>query len=410
MPRLAMAQTTERLVAIGTSTGGTVALEALLTVLPRVSPGIVIVQHMPEMFTAAFAARLDGLCEISVQEAKHGQRVLPGLALIAPGGKHMQLARSGAQYVVEVKEGPPVNRHRPSVDVLFRSVAKFAGKNAMGVIMTGMGDDGARGLKEMHDAGAYTAGPGRGDLRRLRHAQGGRQTRRRRPQPAAAGSRRSHPEPLAQSFRALRFALGAQFDDLPAQSGVLRLQGLQGDEIGTSATAHLVLDPVDVGVDVFRQRCVARRVRPARPECARQVAATRAALAPQVLQRRRVPGGGEPADVPVKALLKRLVQEFGQAGAGFAGADRGRVQFKIGGGSSQAHHIIENSSHHRPGNRPCKQEQFLFEKDFRCVSMRTILRYIRPVLVRIRKRSCRGNFCGLPYPGSVATAIPADPH
>ena len=155
-PRQAMAQTTERLVAIGTSTGGTVALEQLLTALPRVAPGIVIVQHMPEMFTAAFAARLDGLCDITVQEAKHGQRVLPGLALIAPGGKHMQLARSGAQYVVEVKDGPPVNRHRPSVDVLFRSVAKFAGRNAMGVIMTGMGDDGARGLKEMHDAGAYT--------------------------------------------------------------------------------------------------------------------------------------------------------------------------------------------------------------------------------------------------------------
>jgi two-component system chemotaxis response regulator CheB len=155
-PRQAMAQTTERIVAIGTSTGGTVALEALLTELPRVSPGIVIVQHMPEMFTAAFAARLDGLCEITVQEAKDGQRVLPGLALIAPGGKHMQLKRSGAQYVVEIKEGPRVNRHIPSVDVLFRSVAKFAGKNAMGVIMTGMGDDGARGLKEMHDAGAYT--------------------------------------------------------------------------------------------------------------------------------------------------------------------------------------------------------------------------------------------------------------
>ena len=155
-PRLAMAQTTERLVAIGTSTGGTVALEQLLTALPRVAPGIVIVQHMPEMFTAAFAARLDGLCDISVQEARNGQRVLPGLALIAPGGKHMQLARSGAQYVVEVKDGPPVNRHRPSVDVLFRSVAKYAGRNAMGVIMTGMGDDGARGLKEMHDAGAYT--------------------------------------------------------------------------------------------------------------------------------------------------------------------------------------------------------------------------------------------------------------
>jgi len=108
------------------------------------------------MFTAAFASRLDGLCEITVQEAKNGQRVLPGQALIAPGGKHMQLARSGAQYIVEIKDGPPVNRHRPSVDVLFRSVAKYAGKNAMGVIMTGMGDDGARGLKEMHDAGAHT--------------------------------------------------------------------------------------------------------------------------------------------------------------------------------------------------------------------------------------------------------------
>ena len=155
-PRLAMAQTTERIVAIGTSTGGTMALEVLLTELPRVSPGIVIVQHMPEMFTAAFAARLDSLCEITVQEAKNGQRVLPGLALIAPGGRHMQLARSGAQYIVEVKDGPPVNRHRPSVDVLFRSVAKYAGRNAMGVIMTGMGDDGARGLKEMRDAGAYT--------------------------------------------------------------------------------------------------------------------------------------------------------------------------------------------------------------------------------------------------------------
>lgn len=155
-PRLAMAQTTERIVAIGTSTGGTVALEVLLTELPRVTPGIVIVQHMPEMFTAAFAARLNGLCEISVQEAKNGQRVLPGLALIAPGGKHMQLTRSGAQYVVDIKDGPPVNRHRPSVDVLFRSVARYAGRNAMGVIMTGMGDDGARGLKEMHDAGAYT--------------------------------------------------------------------------------------------------------------------------------------------------------------------------------------------------------------------------------------------------------------
>ena len=155
-PRTAMAQTTERIVAIGTSTGGTLALERVLTELPRVSPGIVIVQHMPAMFTAAFAARLDGLCAIDVMEAKDKQRVLPGQALIAPGGKHMQLARSGAQYIVEVKDGPPVNRHCPSVDVLFRSVARHAGKNAMGVIMTGMGNDGARGLKEMHDAGSYT--------------------------------------------------------------------------------------------------------------------------------------------------------------------------------------------------------------------------------------------------------------
>ena len=155
-PRTAMAQTTERLVAIGTSTGGTIALEQVLTTLPRVSPGIVIVQHMPAQFTAQFASRLNGLCEIEVQEAKDGQRVLPGLALIAPGGRHMQLTRSGAYYHVEIKDAPPVNRHRPSVDVLFKSVARHAGSNAMGIIMTGMGDDGARGLKEMFDAGAYT--------------------------------------------------------------------------------------------------------------------------------------------------------------------------------------------------------------------------------------------------------------
>jgi two-component system chemotaxis response regulator CheB len=152
----AMAQTTERIVAIGTSTGGTQALEAVLTVLPRVSPGIVIVQHMPEKFTASFAARLDTLCQIEVREAQNGDRVMPGRALIAPGGKHMLLKRNGSQYHVEVVDGPVVNRHRPSVDVLFRSVAKFAGRNALGVIMTGMGDDGARGLKEMHDAGAPT--------------------------------------------------------------------------------------------------------------------------------------------------------------------------------------------------------------------------------------------------------------
>jgi two-component system chemotaxis response regulator CheB len=152
----AMIQTTERVVAIGTSTGGTQALEEVLVALPRVAPGIVIVQHMPEKFTASFADRLNSICAIEVREAKQNDRVIPGLALIAPGGRHLLLKRSGAQYHVDVMDGPVVNRHRPSVDVLFRSVAKCAGKNAVGVIMTGMGDDGARGLKEMHDAGAYT--------------------------------------------------------------------------------------------------------------------------------------------------------------------------------------------------------------------------------------------------------------
>jgi two-component system chemotaxis response regulator CheB len=142
----AMTRTTEHIVAIGTSTGGTQALQAVLARLPAVSPGLVIVQHMPRQFTAAFAARLNEVCEITVREAKNKDRVVPGCALIAPGGMHMLLMRSGAQYYVEVKEGPPVNRHCPSVDVLFRSVAKCAGKNALGVIMTGMGDDGARGL------------------------------------------------------------------------------------------------------------------------------------------------------------------------------------------------------------------------------------------------------------------------
>ncbi|MDN0076999.1 chemotaxis response regulator protein-glutamate methylesterase [Crenobacter sp. SG2303] len=151
-----MVSTTERIVAIGTSTGGTQALEAVLTRLPAVCPGMVIVQHMPERFTAMFAERLNGLCQVEVREARHGDRVIPGRALIAPGGKHMLLTRNGAQYTVEVIDGPLVNRHRPSVDVLFRSCAKFAGRNALGVIMTGMGDDGARGLKEMKEAGART--------------------------------------------------------------------------------------------------------------------------------------------------------------------------------------------------------------------------------------------------------------
>lgn len=152
----AMSKTTEHVIAIGTSTGGTQALEFLLRALPTNSPGIVIVQHMPEKFTASFAERLDSICDIHVSEARHNDRVLPGHALIAPGGKHMMLKRSGAQYVVEIIDGPLVNRHKPSVDVLFRSTAKCAGKNAVGFILTGMGDDGARGLKDMYDAGSPT--------------------------------------------------------------------------------------------------------------------------------------------------------------------------------------------------------------------------------------------------------------
>ncbi|MFZ6801804.1 protein-glutamate methylesterase/protein-glutamine glutaminase [Undibacterium sp. Di24W] len=152
----AMSVTTDKLVAIGTSTGGTQALETVLTKLSRTAPGIVIVQHMPEKFTEAFADRLNKICAMEVLEAKNGDRVIPGRALVAPGGRHMQVKRSGAQYHVEILDAPPVNRHRPSVDVLFRSVAKCAGNNALGIIMTGMGDDGALGMRDMHDAGAET--------------------------------------------------------------------------------------------------------------------------------------------------------------------------------------------------------------------------------------------------------------
>jgi two-component system, chemotaxis family, protein-glutamate methylesterase/glutaminase len=152
----AMAKTTEMVVCIGASTGGTEALRELLVALPANTPGIVIVQHMPEKFTAAFAKRLDGLCEVEVKEAEHGDPVLRGHVLIAPGGRHMMLERQGARYHVSVKDGPLVSRHRPSVDVLFRSATRAAGANSMGVIMTGMGDDGARGMREMHDAGAFT--------------------------------------------------------------------------------------------------------------------------------------------------------------------------------------------------------------------------------------------------------------
>lgn len=155
-PYRAITRTTERVIAIGASTGGTQGLEAILSALPVESPGIVVVQHMPEQFTALFAERLDGLCDVEVREARNDDRVLPGRVLIAPGGRHTLLKRSGSDYCVEVVSGPLVNRHCPSVDVLFRSVARAAGKNATGIIMTGMGDDGARGLKEMHDAGART--------------------------------------------------------------------------------------------------------------------------------------------------------------------------------------------------------------------------------------------------------------
>lgn len=152
----AMLKTTEKIVVVGASTGGTEALREFLESLPMDSPPIAIVQHMPEKFTQAFARRLDGLCKVSVKEAEDGDRLTQGHVLIAPGNTHMMVKRSGAQYYVEVKNGPLVNRHRPSVDVLFRSTARYAGKNAVGVIMTGMGDDGARGLLEMKEAGAFT--------------------------------------------------------------------------------------------------------------------------------------------------------------------------------------------------------------------------------------------------------------
>ncbi len=152
----ALSRTTDAIVAIGTSTGGTRALEYLLKRMPTDCTGLVIVQHMPANFTRQFAQRLDAACDIEVREAQDGDRVMPGRALIAPGGLHLSVRRNGAQYQVMVQDGPPVSRHKPSVDVLFRSLAKAAGRNALGVIMTGMGDDGARGLKAMRDAGAST--------------------------------------------------------------------------------------------------------------------------------------------------------------------------------------------------------------------------------------------------------------
>ncbi len=151
----AMLETTEKIIAVGASTGGTEALRAFLQALPADAPGIVIVQHMPEKFTASFAQRLNTLCRVTVKEAVDGDTVLRGQALIAPGNRHMLLKRSGARYYVEIRDGPLVTRHRPSVDVLFRSAARYAGQNAVGVIMTGMGDDGARGMLELKEAGAH---------------------------------------------------------------------------------------------------------------------------------------------------------------------------------------------------------------------------------------------------------------
>ena len=149
-------KTTHKVVAIGASTGGTKALEVILKAMPPTVPGMVIVQHMPENFTTAFANRLNDVCRIEVKEAQTGDSVIPGVALIAPGNRHMVLKRSGTNYFVKIKDGPPVHYQRPSVDVLLGSVAKNAGENAIGVILTGMGSDGAKGLLSMRETGAYT--------------------------------------------------------------------------------------------------------------------------------------------------------------------------------------------------------------------------------------------------------------
>ena len=146
---------TEKLIAIGASTGGTEAIREVITALPADSPAVLITQHMPPGFTRSFAARLDGLCKMTVTEARDGERVLPGHVYVAPGDRHMKLIRSGANYVIALDDGAPVNRHRPSVDVLFRSVAEVAGQNALGVMLTGMGRDGAAAMLEMKQAGAF---------------------------------------------------------------------------------------------------------------------------------------------------------------------------------------------------------------------------------------------------------------
>jgi len=155
-PATQFIETTEKVCVIGASTGGTEALREYLEMLPADAPGTVIVQHMPEHFTRSFAERLNSLCKCEVKEAEDNDAVIRGRVLIVPGNKHTLLKRSGSRYYVEVKDGPLVSRHRPSVDVLFRSASRYAGRNAVGVIMTGMGDDGAKGMLEMHQAGSYT--------------------------------------------------------------------------------------------------------------------------------------------------------------------------------------------------------------------------------------------------------------
>ena len=154
-PKLLGRLSTEKLICIGSSTGGTEAVKEVLTRMPADSPGIVITQHMPPGFTTSFAARLNGLCQITVKEAVHGERILPGHAYIAPGGRQFYLDRSGANYVAVVEDGEPVNRHKPSVEVLFHSCARVVGPNAFGIMLTGMGNDGAKAMREMKDAGSY---------------------------------------------------------------------------------------------------------------------------------------------------------------------------------------------------------------------------------------------------------------
>ncbi|MFZ5565387.1 MAG: protein-glutamate methylesterase/protein-glutamine glutaminase [Pseudomonadota bacterium] len=154
-PKLLGRLSTEKLICIGSSTGGTEAVKEVLTRMPADSPGIVITQHMPPGFTTSFATRLNGLCQITVKEAVNGERILPGHAYIAPGGRHLRVDRSGANYVAVVEDGEPVNRHKPSVEVLFHSCAQVVGPNAFGIMLTGMGNDGAKAMREMKDAGSY---------------------------------------------------------------------------------------------------------------------------------------------------------------------------------------------------------------------------------------------------------------